>query len=502
MLRKFIANFKKPQESEEKFKSRAKKPIIIQRDTINDKYAALSVSQVRSILLEENFSDINALYFLMLQRDLHLASEVNKRKMQLLTTEYMIEGSEPAKKFATAFLDDFKFSGFLHELSSAIPYGFSFVDLVWDVKTIDKKTAFVPVSYRQLSQRFVYADNEDQKFLKDTIDHLYIKNGDKKNFISKFDDRKLISHIHKTDTGFITDFVLLNKVAWFVALKHSVIAANMQWYDALGTPPLIVNYDSDDEDDLQFLLSQALSLRGNGVGIFPQEAQTKLLEGKGSKGDFLSFVDYIDGTISQYLLGNTLAGGDANKGSYGTAKIHAEIKKEYLVFDAKMISETVTRLLNIILAQNFTNETVKFSFVIEDTEGHQELSATYKNLKEMGFEIPVEHIEKKFNIKGITKVTTATDKTAEPNRIEHNKKKSSLPIDHIDSEMLKLNTKEQEEEILQQVLSLIDTAESYEEALENMLKNYPDMHLERIEKAFATVIANAHIQGDFDASQD
>jgi len=279
----------------------------------------------------------------------------------------------------------------------------------------------------------------------------------------------------------------------------------MQWYDSLGTPPLIINYDSDDKDDLNFLLSQALSLRSNGVGIFPQEASSKLLEGKGSKSDFLSFIQYIDGSISQYILGNTLAGGDANKGSYGTAKIHAEIKKEYLVFDAKSIGETINEFLNIVLEQNFTNEKVKFSFVIEDNEGQKELSDIYKNIEEMGWVIPTEHIEKKFGIAGLVRrkdKTTKPQEPSEPNKLEHNKSSKKKPIDHIDKELLKLNTKELEDELLDSALKLVDKADSYEEAFEMMLEKFEDVELTELEDVFSTVIANSVIQGDFDASQD
>jgi len=51
----------------------------------------------------------------------------------------------------------------------------------------------------------------------------------------------MLLHLHKTDTEHITRYSPLYKAAWFVALKHQVIASNMQWFDAIGVPPLIIN---------------------------------------------------------------------------------------------------------------------------------------------------------------------------------------------------------------------------------------------------------------------
>ncbi len=469
------------------------KPILMQRSSIQSGYEGISIKDVKYILQNEILDELIPLYYLMLQRDLHLASEINKRKMQLLTIPYKIEGNK--KEFVQKILDDENTDYFtlFQELTSAIPYGFSIIDLIWDVKEIDGLSYFIPTSFNQISQRFIYSDSGEKAELGKTLDHLYMYQNSKKKLIKSFDPRKFLIHLHKTDTGHITDYALLYKVAWFVVLKHSAISNNMNYFDTLGVPPLIVNYNSDSSDEINYILNQALSLKSNSVGVFPKEAVLSTIEGKGTKADFMGFIDYCDKNISHYILGNTLAGDNSQGGSYALGKVHENIKEQYRAFDARLYEKTFTSFLNRILEMNFKDEKVKFSFILEASEDLEKLSVVYKNLTDSGFVIPAEHISKVFNIPNVGK------KEIEPNSKKFNSKSKILPTDKIEAEINNLDTKKIDNNIKKIVDSLILKANSYEEVYQNILKNYPDIDIKDMEEVLSSYIANSNLQGFIDA---
>ena len=267
----------------------------------------------------------------------------------------------------------------------------------------------------------------------------------------------------------------------------------MNYFDSLGVPPLIINHSSSEENELSYMLNQALSLKSNSVGVFPKDTAISTLEGKGTKADFLGFIDYCDKNISHYILGNTLAGDSGNGGSYALGKVHNSIKEQYKIFDARLFEETFTNFLNMVLSLNFQDKKINFKFEIESNEDLEKLSIVYKNLTDSGYHIPEEHISKKFNIPGVKKQT-------ESNSREFNSRAKTKKIDKIEAELNKLKLIKVDKSIKRIVNDNILKADSYEEAYENILKNYKDIDIDSVEEILADQIANSNIQGFLDAN--
>ena len=474
------------------------RPSTLPKSGKNEAVTGVSIKQVKEMLHSDDISQVIKLFSLMTQRDLHLSGALSSRRDQLQSLPFTIEGDSEASKFALAYLEGIEFNLLLQDLSSALEYGFTVLDLNWDVQTINDKPYFVPVRQKMLSARYF---NYDDKKHTDK-EALYFTIGDKKKYLSSYDTRKMLLHLHKTDTEHITRYSPLYKAAWFIALKHQVIASNMQWFDALGVPPLIINQDTADEKDLESVLYQALSLRSNAVGIFPKNVDAKLLtEGMGSKSDFLSFINYIDKQVSFFITGQTMATTSDGKGSYAQAKEHANRLTEKQTFDAKLIGKTITDFLNMIIQQNFsTPKEVVFRFVIKEQRNLKEASEVVKNLEGAGFEIPAKHIEKEFGIEGVKRkastgsATEANRRVLSPDNTDNNAQNKTLPLDKTAAEVAKADLNSVEVTLMERFLNVLETAESYEEAFE-ILDTDENIDTDELETLLAQYIANAHLQG-------
>ena len=486
-------NEAKIETNEAKPETKLVRPSRLPRSGKHEALDGVTIKQVKEMLLSEDLAQVIKLFGLMTQRDLHLSATLSSRRDQLQSLPFVIEGDEGMVRFANAYLESIQFNLLLQNLSASLEYGFSVLDLNWDVQELEGQSYFVPVEQKLLSARYF---NYDAKKLSDK-EALYFTVDKKKKYLTSYDTRKMFLHLHQTDTEHITRYSPLYKAAWFIALKHQVIANNMQWYDSLGVPPLIINQDTADEKDLEAVLYQALSLRSNAVGIFPQNVDAKLLtEGTGSKADFLTFINYIDKQVSFFITGQTMATTSDGKGSYALAKEHAKRLTEKQTFDGKLIAKSLTDLLNMIIEQNFsTPKKVQFKFIVKEQRDLKESSEVVKNLEGAGFEIPAEHIESEFGIKGVKRKTTPTP--TQNNHIEWNvakPTKPTLPLDKTQAEVAKADLNSVEVTLMERFLNVLQTAESYEEAFE-MLATDESIDTQELEELLAQYIANAQMQG-------
>jgi len=480
-----------------KLKSLKTKRITIKRSDKHQDITGLSPTVIKQILLNDDINTLLPLYHLMVERDLHLASEINKRKVSFVSLPYRIEcEDENIKNFISLWCEDINIHSLLMELGSSLVYGFCAIDFIWGSNKIEGKDYFTPISYSNLNQRFIYGDNEIED-LKDEIDYLFINQNSEKLFLKDIDTRKVLTHFHKIDTGNITDYSILKKVAWFIALKHMIISHNMNYYDTLSVPPLIIKTNkSDDEEALNEIMSQALSLRSNSVAIFGENDAVELLSGKSSNIDFLSFIDKIDSQISTFINGSNLSD-TKGKGSYALGKVQQDIGEIYTRFDSVLISNTMTKFIRLVVDINFSNpKPIKWSIKKEQTKDLELLSKVYKNIHDMGYNIPIPHIEDIFNIKDIKRETTPSKEDNGKNK-QLNKKTWSKNLDHIDDELDTLypSLKPIETNIKHHLMSILKQANNYDEALDLISKNYQSNDLSELEKALSQVIQNSEMIG-------
>lgn len=484
--------FTKSNNAVEETKKKPKgKAITLQLNDKHEPFGTISIERIKVILEEEGFTELQSLYFYMM-RDLKISSAILARRQPLLALDYTIKTENEAFNEWLAS-DAVDLEELINQLSFAVYYGVSLTDIVYTVKD----SLLVP-DFTLISPRYLYAHKDKQ--LKKTIDHLYVKQGDKKLFISKLDQDKAVFHKHAIDIGEITDFSLASKLVWYFSLKHIALAHNLQYFDNVATPPLIAK-TSGDEDELIETLYQ---LKSSTVGVFNSDDIIEYLQ-VNSKADFLSFIEYIDRQITTLILGNTLSTGEGKTGSYSQSKTHEKRQTETLNFDAKKIAKTITAYLNRLEKLNFSNtKGVVFRFDLKEKADLEMLSKVAKNLSDSGFELDAEDIEEKFGFKVVAKNnesanTEPTNATKDNNSIQqnvtsHHSATQQKPYDTLDSK--NVDTLNIENALLNSVESIFNDANNYEEAYNNLLDEYVDFDIETLEQALFKAIGNSMLLAD------
>ncbi|KJY83291.1 hypothetical protein TW81_09855 [Vibrio galatheae] len=474
------------------------RPVTLTLSDKQEAFGAIDIAEIKDALENEDFAQLQSLYFFMM-RDIKIASSVLMRKQPLLSLPYRIETDN--EEFAEFIKNHVDIDALLNSLTHAIYYGVSLVDV--DYRVIEQKLA---PSFRHISSRYLYADKEDGK-LKPTIDHLYIKQGSDKLYLSNLQPERRIFHKHPIDIGEITDFSLASKLVWYFALKHITIAHNMQYFDAVATPPLVMKTDSDEEEAVEMLYT----MKSQSVAAIDKEDSISYLTlTQGSKAEFLSFINYIDSQITTLILGNTLSTGDGKTGSYSQSKVHENRQKELKSFDARLIGQTITDYLNELEKMNYgTPKGVRFVFDLTEKKDLKELSEVVKNLSGAGYEIAPEEIESQFGFKvklkqTETQSTPSLDTNARQveanalNKVHNNQEvnNQTQPIyeDELDSQVP--GTQAEEEALVETIYNLLANAKTYDEAYQLLLEQYTDVDLSVLEASLFKAIGNSQILAD------
>lgn len=437
----------------------------------------ISIDYAKSLLNSNDLNKLTHFYKLMITRDAHLYAQINKRQTQIASTpiKFTFKSDKHAEFYKKYFSEDNRLQTIIQNLLTAIVYGFSISDLVWDTKD----NAFIPELYL-IPQTSFYAD-KDGTYLLQRNQKLYIEDND-----------KFLIHFHTTESANITDLSILKKLIWVFTIKSYVIANYAKYISLLGVPPVIVQHDTDKASEI---VDAVIDLRSAGVGAFPKDAIITLLEGKGSPDIFNSFINYIDDIISQVVLGSTLTSKIGSTGSYAAAKIHNEIRLDYLKLDAVLIENSINNLIRKIHKFNFNDtDYPQFKFDSIEYVDEKTRAETLQILANMGIKIPDQYIYDAFNIP-----TTNEEKIIQGNSRKIGcsaETNIQLPADDIDKHILNAKFLDIEKDILQTISRLFKTSSSYSEAISALIAGYPEIRIEKLENILMKYIANATIYGN------
>lgn len=512
MFEKIRVRFGKSTNRAEQPANKAKgKAVELKLADKHEPFGGITIERIKQVLGEENFAELQSLYFYMM-RDLKIASSILARRQPLLALKYTITSDNT--EFVDWLNSHVKLDELINQISSGVYYGVSLTDVQYTVA--DGK--LVP-NFKLISPRYLHAHRD--KVLKSTREHLYIKQGDKKRFINQLDPDKVVFHKHPIDIGEITDFSLASKLVWYFSLKHLALAHNLQYFDAVATPPLIAKTEGDPDK----LIDTLYQLKSASVGVFGKDDVVEYLN-VSNKADFLSFIEYIDRQIATLILGNTLSTGEGKKGSYSQSKIHENRQRETLGFDARLIAATLGDYLNRLERLNFANpKGVEFAFDIKVEKDLKELSEVVKNLTDSGYELDPEDVAQQlgFKIVGKRKPMIEGQNNRSLSGVEGSANNSLMPLspgwsrrentsaplsasnqqatqppskphDALDAQPA--DTRAIEQALLSQVEKALSEANSYDEAYSALLEAYPNFAIDELEAALYKAVANSTLLAD------
>lgn len=448
----------------------------------------LEISKVKSALTSRDYSQLRPIYELMLAKDSHIAAEVMRRRLAL----------QGAYFECGAKID---FWDTVDTLMDSILTGAAVFELFADAgKMVWESLSPAVLQYEKDSGFFVQ-----------------LEKGDK---INPSEDKRL--YLATAGQGALFPLI------WVFCAKHFVLSHYMRFTEFLGVPPLIVNADTSDAEEIGNIADMAEQITSGGVGVFSKDDTVNILEGRGSQSDFLEFIRYCDAQISLGLVGNTLSGNEGKSGSLAMSQTHQESFSVITIADARYVEKNINKLLTRC------SQTADFKYVIEKEKDLKTRAETLNVIRQMGYTIPLEYLEKEFDIPGLVRspadfnttsmglqrlqdmglalsesnifelfgLKKADGDTLQPkeapqipaaNRKELNAKDTG--VDKIDEEASSFDTRPIEKEMEQTLEGILEKCGSFDEAHAALIGAYPDIELPELEKTLERLIANSYTQG-------
>ncbi len=336
----------------------------------------------------------------MEEKDAHLASLLQTRKLAVLSLDYEVlpYADTPEDRNIAEAVGEIIFqtpnleSAFL-DLLDAIGKGFALTEIIWGVeqgRVGVEELKWVPqkkVTYvEDLNPRLVTADGPWQG--------------------EPFPPWKIIYHRYKAKSGHDTRAGVLRVVGYMYLLKNYALKDWAGFNEVFGMPLRLGKYDpTSTPADREALIQAIRSLGTDAAGIISKNTEIEFVETtnrSGSSNPFQVMADFCNREMSKAILGQTLTTDTSGgTGTYAAAKVHAQVRSDLVEADAQALGQTLReQLLRPLVGFNFgwDKPVPWFRFRYEEEEDLKTLSEVYRNLADMGVPLSLEHIAERFGV--------------------------------------------------------------------------------------------------------
>ena len=316
----------------------------------------LTPPRLASILQRAEQGDLTAqhdLFMDMEEKDGHLFSDMQKRRMAVQTLDWSIEppeGATAAEKDLTAYVKETlcelgDFEDLLFDMTDAVGHGFAALEYQWGMaegQRVINKATHRPQGWFQLP-RTPDADRNE----------LRLRDG-------STDGEALWSfgwmlHTHRARSGYISRSGLFRVLAWPFLFKNFAVRDLAEFLEIYGLPLRLGTYGpSATKEDKATLLRAVVDIGHNAAAIVPAGMAIDFKNAAtGDNKSFDAMISLMERTMSKAILGGTLTSGEGTHGSQALGNVHNEVRHDLLHADARQLASSITRqLLYPLLAVN------------------------------------------------------------------------------------------------------------------------------------------------------
>lgn len=317
----------------------------------------LTPARLASILSRAERGDLVAQHELfqdMEEKDAHLFSELQKRRLALQTLDWEIvppRDATPEETKQTDYVRDAlsaiaDIEDLIFDITDAIGHGYAGLELEWskiDGQLLPVRATHRPQSWFTLPVRPGSNRNE-----------LRLRNQ------SEPDGEPLwpfgwILHQHRARSGYVSRSGLFRVLAWPFLFKNYAVRDLAEFLEIYGLPLRLGTYNpSATESDKATLLRAVVNLGHDAAAIMPEGMKVDFKEAaKGQESPFNSMVDLMERSMSKAILGGTLTSGEGQHGTQALGNVHNEVRHDLKRADARQIAATLTaQVVYPILAVN------------------------------------------------------------------------------------------------------------------------------------------------------
>ena len=157
---------------------------------------------------------------------------------------------------------------------------------------------------------------------------------------------------------------LLSRLYWPWFFRTHGMRFWARFLERFGSPLLVGKTPGSTKEMAKFL-AQAVQSAVVAVG---DDETVEAVASSGNGEAFRAFQDAIDRSIQKVILGQTLTTDVNGKGSYAAAKVHNEVREDRKLADLRIVTNTVQRMIDALVALNFPAADPP-TFIMEDGTG-------------------------------------------------------------------------------------------------------------------------------------
>lgn len=359
----------------------------------------LTPTRLAKILQSAEQGDLTAqheLFMDMEEKDAHLFSDMQKRRMAVTQLEWSIVPPKNASaeeikhaEFVNETLQSMEdFGDVLFDMTDGVGHGFAALECSWgrvDGVQMPVKIEHRPQGWFKLSLNPDIGRNE-----------LRLRN-------NTADGERLwefgwILHQHRARSGYISRSGLFRVLAWPFLFKNFAVRDLAEFLEIYGLPLRLGTYGvGATEKDKATLLRAVVNIGHDAAAIIPAGMAIDFKNAaQGDNKSFDAMIGLMERSMSKAILGGTLTSSEGQNGTQALGNVHNEIRKDLRNNDAKQLAATIkAQLIYPLLKLNKgladPRRCPSLAFDTQEPEDIKLMADALPKLVDMGMRISVSH---------------------------------------------------------------------------------------------------------------
>ncbi len=359
--------------------------------------AALRAADAGDLIAQHRiFSDME-------ERDAHLAAELHKRKLAVMSLDWSIappRNATAAEKAHAEWLTEVltdavdPLEDLILALMDGVGHGFSAVEYEWRQEGREWLPAFNP---------------RPQEWFRLDATRSALRLRDMSPEGAALQPFGWCFHTHgKAKSGYQGRMGLFRVLSWPFLYKAYAVGDFAEFLETFGLPIIVGKYYTGATDEEKASLMRAVTALGHDArAIMPKDMELEISKvvGSGDSSPHLAMVAWADRAQSKAILGQTMSAESQASGiGSGNADLHREVRHDILRADARQIAATIMRdLLYPLIALNRGNidglrRCPRLVFDTGEAEDIKLFADALPELVGVGMQIPVEWAHNKLRI--------------------------------------------------------------------------------------------------------
>lgn len=300
---------------------------------------------------------------------------------------------------------------------------------------------------------------------------------------------------------------ILSRCFWPVVFKKGGIRFWVTFAEKYGMPFIVGKTPrGSNQTETDTLAEKLEAMVQDAIAAIPDDSSVEIMEasGKASSADvYERLANFMNASISKAVLGQTLTTEVGKTGSYAASQTHEQVRGDLITEDTHLVEDTINTLIGWVWELNFGSGSKPVFSLYEEEDVDKTLAERDEILTKTGLKFTKSYYMKAYGFEEGDIEIAETPKAAPPTVQNFSEAPPKpKPADALDEQSRAVDTKDMEREIISGVLRILDSASTYEEAMDAILGAYPTFELPSLQNTLERLTANSMILGGAEIESD